>query len=1258
MLKSTVTRIMALTLGVSAFVFSAQGAELILKQQTGLVVPSTRGEANTAHFGWDFFEDPETYSSAVLADETPDINSEGAPAGVKFETTNGQLHRASSGNFYSGAAPTAVVAEKVTVATGTVPETSGKTTIIVQMITGAGPGGAPSNFYSAWLFGEINGVKPVEVVQSTNKNGFGQVWAKWELPGTEASYEFTIGSVSGQHMSFDKIEIDTWFSLDGASHPDSMILAQPANFTLNKESNHAVPTTRGAANTTHFGWDIFEDPATYSSAVLADETPDIISATTPAGVKFESLHGNLNRASTGNYYSGSSTATAVIDEKVTVVTNGTPGPMGKTTIIAQLVGTGMFPSTWTFGEINGVAPEVVSGGNGLNRGQVWVKWEIEGNEETYEFTIGSVAHPSFGQAHMSFDKIEIDTYFDIEEGSHPDSMILSEPAAIAHIMDQASGPVEPSSRGTRDTTYFGWDGFGAPGPAALIDDNTPDIGSDPTGLARFRTTNGEIHQLGGGGNLYLLSFIPEVDLTLAEEITVPTDGEVGDAGVTTIILQIASAGGGMGGAFAGPIYVSDINGVAPTVVQASSSTSAQFWAKWVIPGNQPTYTIQIDGVPNQQHYSFDKVVVDTKYSRYEGVGDTMKGQTVEITTESLADAVRGEFYSVQLEAEGGVLPHTWSLADESSLPAGLTLSSSGLISGTPTALGSTTFTVVAREGDDYEDEKTYELAVVSGLFIVTESLPTGVVGLSYAAPLAAADGLEPYTWEIIDGTLPAGLNLTGGVITGTPTAATAEDGVSITVQVTDGESSTVAQVFTLRVSPTLLAPAIEPLNFPPTVVGVLYEHAVAALNYPSSHTITGLPRGLSYNKTTGVISGRPLVAGVFNVQVKATNKAGSSPITSGPLVVQALPGLQTGAFAGLVDRDAGVNGDLGSLLTLNTTSTGAFTVKIKTGAKTVSAKGFLNALAPQVQATVGGVALTLTLDGFTGLVTGTHGAAVVNGWRTAWDKNFNPATSREGYYSAALDITSSDSGDDAIPQGSGFATFTVSTTGVVKAKGKTADGQNVTVSGVLGAQGQLAVYVPLYKNTGSLLGPWEITEDSGGNFAENTVTGDLTWKKPARPGRDYAAGFGPVDVVAEGGYLGVIPAKGRVVLGLPEAGSVDLEFAEGGIAESATTANVEDIEWKDTHVAVMPVAGNAAKVSLKANKGTGAINGAFTLEEPAPNALTRKNVKFFGQVVRLADGETKAVGYFLLPQIPSGGQTPKNSPILSGAVFLVQPESL
>jgi hypothetical protein len=72
---------------------------------------------------------------------------------------------------------------------------------------------------------------------------------------------------------------------------------------------------------------------------------------------------------------------------------------------------------------------------------------------------------------------------------------------------------------------------------------------------------------------------------------------------------------------------------------------------------------------------------------------TPSGTAPTITTTSLPNGLVGASYSASLSASG-TTPITWSI-QSGSLPAGLSLSSSGTISGTPTATGSSSFTVRA-----------------------------------------------------------------------------------------------------------------------------------------------------------------------------------------------------------------------------------------------------------------------------------------------------------------------------------------------------------------------------------------------------------------------------------------------------------------------------------------------------------------------------------------------------------------------------------
>ena len=95
---------------------------------------------------------------------------------------------------------------------------------------------------------------------------------------------------------------------------------------------------------------------------------------------------------------------------------------------------------------------------------------------------------------------------------------------------------------------------------------------------------------------------------------------------------------------------------------------------------------------------------------------------------------------------------------------------------------------------------------VSGPEVSTLSLPSGTVGVAYAATLLASGGSPPYSWSIHSGTLPAGLSLANdGSITGTPTTAIAD---TFTVEVTDtaGETATQSLALTIGAAPLPSAP--------------------------------------------------------------------------------------------------------------------------------------------------------------------------------------------------------------------------------------------------------------------------------------------------------------------------------------------------------------------------------------------------------------------------------------------------------------------
>lgn len=173
-----------------------------------------------------------------------------------------------------------------------------------------------------------------------------------------------------------------------------------------------------------------------------------------------------------------------------------------------------------------------------------------------------------------------------------------------------------------------------------------------------------------------------------------------------------------------------------------------------------------------------------------------------ILSSTLPQASVSAAYSATLTASGGKTPYTWSLA-QGSLPSGLSLNGgSGVISGTPTASGMSSFTVQVRDSQASAAtaQALLSITVLSPLAVSTTELPAGVSGTPYQATLSAVDGDSPYTWTLLSGSLPAGLTLSaGGVIAGTPNAAGTW---SFKVQVKDSQSNSASATLPLTIAAT------------------------------------------------------------------------------------------------------------------------------------------------------------------------------------------------------------------------------------------------------------------------------------------------------------------------------------------------------------------------------------------------------------------------------------------------------------------------
>jgi hypothetical protein len=233
-----------------------------------------------------------------------------------------------------------------------------------------------------------------------------------------------------------------------------------------------------------------------------------------------------------------------------------------------------------------------------------------------------------------------------------------------------------------------------------------------------------------------------------------------------------------------------------------------------------------------------------------------------------------EPYSFQLSADGGG-SQVWSVKS-GSLPAGMGLSSSGLISGTPTATGDFTFVVQVTD-TNRTDTETYTLAVVERLKITAPAAPAGEVGVPLVLGLKSTGGRPAVTWSLAQGALPTGLalNPATGEITGKPGVA---GEYPLKVQVTDTLGLTATVDVPLKVAARL---AVVKKPLPAAKVGTPYRAKLGATGgvAPLKWNILGgkpgfLPAGIKFNAKTGAFSGTPTKAGVYRLRMQVVDKLG------------------------------------------------------------------------------------------------------------------------------------------------------------------------------------------------------------------------------------------------------------------------------------------------------------------------------------------------------------------------------------------------
>ncbi len=259
-------------------------------------------------------------------------------------------------------------------------------------------------------------------------------------------------------------------------------------------------------------------------------------------------------------------------------------------------------------------------------------------------------------------------------------------------------------------------------------------------------------------------------------------------------------------------------------------------------------------------------------SAWAGPVDVTTRSPLAVEAGTLATASLGSPYADTLVATGGDGSYAWALTG-GALPGGLTLAASGVVSGTPTELGTFPFQASVTS-DGATVTGSFEVTVTDDaptLAVETATLPSGTVGQDYAAALSASGGVPPVTWSVAAGALPPGVVLDGasGELLGEPSQAGT---FAFTVQASSSDGQAATADLSIQVVPgpisvltTRLPAGEEGRRYSVSLAaeggdGVTYEWAVQG----------SLPSGLTLDPT-GVFVGTPAVDGSFEITVRVTS---------------------------------------------------------------------------------------------------------------------------------------------------------------------------------------------------------------------------------------------------------------------------------------------------------------------------------------------------------------------------------------------------
>ena len=311
--------------------------------------------------------------------------------------------------------------------------------------------------------------------------------------------------------------------------------------------------------------------------------------------------------------------------------------------------------------------------------------------------------------------------------------------------------------------------------------------------------------------------------------------------------------------------------------------------------------------------------------------------TVTVTNPGNQTGAVSSATSLQISAtDSGNASLTFSATN---LPAGLSISSAGLISGSPSTAGTSNVTVTATDGTTASGSASFSWtinpAAGNTVTVTNPGNQTGTSGTAANLQISATDsGNSALTYSATN--LPAGLtiNSSTGLISGTPTTAGTSN-VTVTATDTTNASGSTSFSWTIHNTVTVTNPGNQ--TGTSGTAANLQISATDSGGATLTYGATGLPAGLSINASNGLISGTPTTGANYSVTVTVTDTTSASGSaafswTIVNTVTMTNPGNQTGTAGTAASLQISATDSGNSALTYSATNLPAgLTINSSTG---------------------------------------------------------------------------------------------------------------------------------------------------------------------------------------------------------------------------------------------------------------------------------------------------------------------------------------